>query len=450
MEDPGASSIIGQIILIVILTLVNAYLAGAEMAFVSVDQSKMKDMAQNGNKKAQRVDELLSESDSFLSTIQVGITFAGFLSSASAANTFVGYLSPWMSRIPFGETLATIIVTLILSYISLVFGELFPKQIAIQFPEEYCLATAHSILIVKKIFAPFVWLLTASTNLLKKLTPIDFTQREEHLTRREMRKIIESGRNDGVIDVDEFRMMQGVLNLDTKLGKAVMVPRTDTFMLDVEDDEAENLQAIMRAPYSRIPIYRGDKDEIIGIVHAKDVLRAANRVGFEGLDLEKLAKPAFFVPETIYIDDLLLEFRRQNQHIAILKDEYGGVVGIVTLEDLLEQIVGDIEDEYDVETMKYRKLSDEKTLISGKLAINDFNKAFQTHVESDESDTIAGYVIEILGHFPEDHVQESVQIEDYKLTTSFVENGRIRELEVVHEPKEADDENTDAATDSDD
>ncbi|MGX7348304.1 hemolysin family protein [Aerococcus vaginalis] len=436
MEDPGASSIIGQIILILVLTLINAYLAGAEMAFVSVDQSKIKEMAQGGNKKAKRVDELLSESDSFLSTIQVGITFAGFFSSASAANTFVDYLAPVMADIPFGRTLATAVVTLILSYISLVFGELFPKQVAIQFPEEYCLATARSILIVKKIFAPFVWLLTASTNLLKKLTPIDFTYREEHLTRREMRKIIESGRKDGALDVDEFRMMQGVLNLDTKLGKAVMVPRTDTLMLDIEDDEEVNLETILSAPYSRIPIYRGDKDDVIGIIHSKDVLRSANRVGFERLDLEKLAKPAFFVPETIYIDDLLLEFRRQNQHMAILKDEYGGVVGIVTLEDLLEQIVGDIEDEYDVETMKYRKLTDKKTLISGKLAINDFNKAFQTAVVSDESDTIAGYVIEILGHFPEDHEQESVQIGDYKLTTTLVENGRIRELEVIHEPHE--------------
>ncbi|MDO4671242.1 MAG: hemolysin family protein [Aerococcus sp.] len=443
MEDPGATSIGGQILLIIVLTLVNAYLAGAEMAFVSVDQGKIKELVEEGNKKAENVEYLLGRSDHFLSTIQVGITFAGFLSSASAANTFVGYISPYLANIPVGDMIATVLVTVILSYVSLVFGELFPKQVAIQFPEDYCLATAGSIRFLMRVFTPFVWLLTASTNLLKRLVPIDFTVREEHLTRREMGKIIESGRNEGAIDLDEFRMMQGVLNLDSKLGKEVMVPRTDTMMLDIEDDVVESLEEMLAAPYSRFPIYRDDKDDVIGIIHAKDVLRETERVGFENVKMENIMKPAYFAPETIYIDDLLLQFKRNNQHMAILKDEYGGVVGIVTLEDLLEEIVGDIEDEYDEETADYQKIDDKTYLINGSMSISDFNPMFDTEIESEESDTIAGYVIEILGHFPADHVQESVRIEDYLLTTTEVENGRIRELEVYHSPLSEDESSID-------
>lgn len=437
MEDPGASSVYGQIVLILVLTLINAFLAGAEMAFVSVNQAKINQLAEEGNRRAQKVVVLLKQSDALLSTIQVGITFAGFLSSASAANTFVGYLTPYLTNIPAGEMVATAIVTLVLSYISLVYGELFPKQIAIQFPEKYCLMSAGLITFLNKLFAPFVWLLTKSTDLLKALAPMDFTKKEERLTRAEMRTLIESGRNDGIIDMDEFRMMQGVLSLDSKLAKGVMVPRTDTFMIDIEDDRKENLEQLLTSQYSRIPVYKGDKDEILGVIHSKDVLREADRVGFENIRMENIMRDPYFAPETVYTDDLLLQFKRHHQHMAILKDEYGGVVGIVTLEDLIEVIVGDIEDEYDELSVNYQKINDETYIVDGSMPIDKFNELFNTGITSDDSDTIAGVMIEILTHFPDDDSQESVQIDNYRLTTTLVEGGRIREIQVHYEPIEA-------------
>lgn len=430
MEDPGAANLSGQIILIIILTAINAYLAGAELAFVSVNQSRLKEEAEEGNKRARQVLKLLENSDDFLSTIQVGITFAGFFSSASASTTFVSYLAPLLAGIPAGATIATAIVTLILSYFTLVFGELFPKQVAMQMPEKYAKFVAPSINFLQIIFKPFVWLLSASTSLLKRITPIEFTNKDQHLTRNEMQAIIASGRNDGVIDPDEFRMMQGVLSLDTKLAKEVMTPRTDTFMVDIEDDQAEALQEVLASQYSRIPVYEDDKDNIIGIMHAKDILRAAKKVGFDGIQIEEIAKPAYFAPETIFIDDLLLDFKRNHQHMAVLKDEYNGVAGIVTLEDLLEEIVGDIEDEYDEISHLYKKINDATYIINGIMPIDKFNQLFKTGIESDESDTIAGYMIEKLGYFPEDRAEEVIRIEDFKLMTTAVENGRIRGIQV--------------------
>ncbi|MCZ0717872.1 hemolysin family protein [Aerococcus kribbianus] len=438
MEDPGAANLSGQIILIIILTAINAYLAGAELAFVSVNQSRLKEEAEEGNKRARQVLKLLENSDDFLSTIQVGITFAGFFSSASASTTFVSYLAPLLSGIPAGATIATAIVTLILSYFTLVFGELFPKQVAMQMPEKYAKFVAPSINFLQIIFKPFVWLLSASTSLLKRITPIEFTNKDQHLTRNEMQAIIASGRNDGVIDLDEFRMMQGVLSLDTKLAKEVMTPRTDTFMVDIEDDQAEALQEVLASQYSRIPVYEDDKDNIIGIMHAKDILRAAKKVGFEGIQIEEIAKPAYFAPETIFIDDLLLDFKRNHQHMAVLKDEYNGVAGIVTLEDLLEEIVGDIEDEYDEISHLYKKINDTTYIINGVLPVDKFNILFKEDVDTEESDTIAGYMIERLGYFPEDRAEEIIRVGKYELTTTAVENGRIRGIQVKEKYPEED------------
>ena len=225
-------------------------------------------------------------------------------------------------------------------------------------------------------------------------------------------------------------MMQGVLSLDTKLAREVMTPRTDTFMVDIEDDSQEIVNDILSSQYSRVPVFRDDKDDIIGIIHTKDILREARKVGFENIEINNVVKPAFFAPETSFIDDLLFDFKKNHQHLAIIKDEYNGVVGLVTLEDLIEEIVGDIEDEYDEISHLYKRINDTTYIINGIMPIDKFNQLFKTGVESDESDTIAGYMIEILGYFPEDRAEEVIRIENYKLMTTAVENGRIRGIQV--------------------
>ena len=428
--DSDGSSLGVQILIIVLLTALNAFFAAAEIAFVSINQGKMAQKAQEGDKKAIKVMRLLENSDEFLATIQVAITFAGFFSSASAATSFSSRIQPLLGNIPGAETLALVIVTVVLSYLTLVFGELYPKQVALQVAEPIALHTAGIILFVKKIAKPFVWILTFSTGLLKRITPIEFTQVEEKLTRSEMKSLLDNSRNDGAIDISEFAMMQGVLSLDTKLAREVMVPRTDTLMLDVDDELAENLEIILNCSYSRLPLYEEDKDTVIGVVHVKDVFRAAREQGFDNIDLRALAHEPVFVPSTIFVDDLLVEFRKTRQHMAILKDEYGGVEGVVTLEDLIEEIVGEIEDEYDVEEMSYREIDEKNFLIDAGMTLEKFNQTFQTTIDSDEVDTMAGIILEELGYFPEDDEVVEVRQENVLLKPTLVENGRIRRIHV--------------------
>ena len=434
--DPEAQRLISDILVVVILTAINAFFAAAELAFVSINRQKMNTMAGEGDRKAKRVLKLLDNSDDFLATIQVAITLAGFFNSASASSNFVPYLEPLLGSISGWETIATVVVTLVLAYITLVLGELYPKQIALQMPEQIARFTSGPIVMVKAVSRPFVWLLSASTNILKKLSPIDFTQQEEKLTRDEMRQILAQSRGQGAIDPSEFTMMEGVLSLDTRLARELMVPRTDTLMIDLDDTLDENLELVLNSPFSRMPVYEGDKDNVIGVLHMNNVLKASKDVGFDALDFRTLVNEPLFVPSTIFIDDLLIEFRKKHTHMAILKDEYGGVEGIVTLEDLLEEIVGDIEDEYDEIQRLSRKVDEKNYSINGKMNLSKFNTLFNTELESSEVDTIGGYMIEEAGYFPDDDEKLCVRVGPYLLTTSKVESGRIRAIHVENKPKD--------------
>ncbi|MFZ2743151.1 MAG: hemolysin family protein, partial [Trichococcus flocculiformis] len=270
--------------------------------------------------------------------------------------------------------------------------------------------------------------------ILKKLTPIEFTNEEEKLTRDEMKAILAQSRGEGVIDPSEFTMMQGVLSLDTKLARELMVPRTDTLMMDLDDDLEYNIALVLNSQYSRIPVYEEDKDNVIGVLHMKNVLKASKEVGFERISFRELVNTPLFVPSTIYIDDLLVEFRKTHTHMAIIKDEYGGVEGIITLEDLLEEIVGDIEDEYDEIYRLSKKIDDNHYVVNGRMPLDKFNQLFKTAIASEEVDTIAGYMIEELGYFPKDDEHATIQTGEYLLTTTQVESGRIRGIRVTREP----------------
>ncbi len=425
MDDPGRSSLLGSVILILILTVVNAFLAGAEMAFVSLNPAKIKDLADQGSKRARKVQRLLSDSDSFLSAIQVGITLAGFFNSASASQSFVGLLAPVLGRIPGAETIATVIVTILVAYVSLVLGELYPKQLAIQVPEAYALKAAGPILAMRSLFRPFIWLLNASTGLLKKLTPIDFSQKKEKLTRQEMKALLNSSRNDGAIDMEEFNMMRGVLSLDSRLVREIMVPRVDTNMLDAEDPQEKNMELLLGQLHSRVPLYEGEKDRIIGIIHVKDVLTNLAGLNDGSVSLRAIARPALFVPDTMYTDELLVKFQQSKQHLAVLVDEFGGVAGIITMEDLIEEIVGDIRDEYDEDDIEpLTMVSDREAVLVGSIPLSDLNRAFDLDLSSQEADTIAGYMIERLGYIPKPG--ETPTVEDERFTLKVLRSNATR------------------------
>lgn len=424
--DPSGSSLITELLIIIILTLVNAFFASAEIAFVSINKSKIEGLAEEGDKKAIRVLDLLEEADNFLATIQVAITFAGFLSSAQAATSFAVAFSDYLPEFAGAMTLATITVTLILSYFTLVFGELFPKQVAMQMPETIAMSTSWLVKLTQKLLRPFIWFLSVSTGFLKRIIPIDFTEREENFTRDEMRVIIDQSRESGSFDTDELDMMEGVLSLDTKIAREVMVPRTDTFMIDVDATYEENLDLIINSPYSRVPIYQDEKDNVIGVLHVKNILKKASANGFGEIDFMEIASYPMLVPSTVYTDDLLIEFQREQQHMAILIDEYGGVEGIVTMEDLLEEIVGEIDDETDVSTLgDIRIIDDFNFYLNGGLSIDDFNNYFDQKIEAKDFDTIAGYVINRIGYVPSDEERVSIRMDNYVLTTSEIHNGRI-------------------------
>lgn len=433
MDDPAGSSLFSSVLLILVLTLLNALLAGAEMAFVSLNPGKIKQMADAGDKKARRVQKLLKDSDSFLSAIQVGITLGGFFNSASASQAFVSRLAPTFGMGSGAETAATFVVTVIISYITLVLGELYPKQLALQVPESYARHLSGFIAVLRTVFLPFIWLLNMSTGLLKKLTPIDFTKKEEKLTRSEMKALLNSSRNDGAIDNDEFNMMRGVLSLDSRLVTEIMVPRVDAVMLDVRDGEEENLNKLLMQKHSRVPLYDDEKDNIIGVLYLKDILLKREQLRSGELTLKEVARPALFIPETLSTDELLLKFRNARQQLAIIVDEFGGVEGLVTLQDLMSEIVGDIADEYGDGGEGIKKISDSEYLLKGATPLSDINRTFETDIRSEDADTIAGLIIERLGYIPKERGDEKVQCGRFTFTVEKATQTRVETVKMTIE-----------------
>ncbi|MFT8669340.1 MAG: hemolysin family protein [Liquorilactobacillus hordei] len=233
---------------------------------------------------------------------------------------------------------------------------------------------------------------------------------------------------------EAFDMIKGVLSMREKLAKEVMVPRTDAFMIDIQNDNDRNIDAILQMQYSRIPVYNEGKDDIVGIVHIKNILKTAREEGFDHITIRKVMQPALFIPETMAIDEVMLEMKKTQNQLAILFDEYGGVVGLVTLEDLLEEIVGEIDDESDQPEQDYHKISDSEFIVQGKLSLDDFNDEFMTNFEMNDVDTIAGFMIAKLGYIPEDGSQESVEIDGIKLITEKVDDSRIMEIKIELTP----------------
>lgn len=429
---PDNQKLIGQLLLIVVLTLINAFFASSEIAFVSLNKNKVANEAIKGNKKARKILALLDNSDDFLATIQVAITFAGFLSSAAAANTFVERLQPYLKGFAGSQQIALVAVTFILSYVSLVFGELYPKQVAMQRPEEIAYAGAGTISFIQKLFKPFIRFLSLSTRLLERIVPIHFNDNQDMYTREEVRGMLQRSSEAGTIEAAEFNMLKGVLAMDNTLAREVMVPRTDTFMLDVKDHAHINIQLALASPFTRIPVYDDDKDEIIGVLHLKNLLKESRNTSFEEINIRNILNEPLFVPETITTEDLMAFLKKSHNQLAILHDEYGGFVGIVTLEDILEEIVGDIQDEYDESFVLIEKKKENYFEVDGTTPLYRFNDFFGTHLESTLVDTIAGYLLTELGDFLDNGESMSIEEEGLRIATVQFENKRLAKISVTY------------------
>ncbi|EOS7789368.1 HlyC/CorC family transporter [Enterococcus hirae] len=432
--DPESQSLLAQILLLIILTLINAFLAASEIAVVSINKSRVEQKAEEGDVKSQKLLKILQNPNNFLSTIQVGITLVNILSGASLANTLSEKLAPLLGGSVAARNIANIIVLAILTYVSIVFGELYPKRIALNKSEEVANFTSGIIRLIGVVAKPFVWLLSASTSLLARVTPMTFDDEDSKMTRDEMRYMLET---EGVLDNEELEMLQGVFSLDTKVAREVMVPRTDAFMIDINDSVEENVNEVLSENYSRIPVYNEDKDKVVGILHTKNLLKAAHKFGFEHLNIQKIMQEPLFVPETIFIDDLLYEMKKTQNQMAILLDEYGGVVGLATLEDLLEEIVGEIDDESDEVEKLYEKVAEHEYVIQGRMLIDEFNEVFDSNLHMSDVDTMAGYLITALGMIPDEGEKLSFDVDNITLTSEEMEGSRILKIRVVfHDPKE--------------
>ena len=432
--DPESQSLLAQILLLIILNLINAFLAASEIAVVSINKNRVEQKAEEGDVKSQKLLKILQNPNNFLSTIQVGITLVNILSGASLANTLSEKLAPLLGGSVAARNIANIIVLAILTYVSIVFGELYPKRIALNKSEEVANFTSGIIRLIGVVAKPFVWLLSASTSLLARVTPMTFDDEDSKMTRDEMRYMLET---EGVLDNEELEMLQGVFSLDTKVAREVMVPRTDAFMIDINDSVEENVNEVLSENYSRIPVYNEDKDKVVGILHTKNLLKAAHKFGFEHLNIQKIMQEPLFVPETIFIDDLLYEMKKTQNQMAILLDEYGGVVGLATLEDLLEEIVGEIDDESDKVEKLYEKVTEHEYVIQGRMLIDEFNEVFDSNLHMSDVDTMAGYLITALGMIPDEGEKLSFDVDNITLTSEEMEGSRILKIRVVfHDPKE--------------
>lgn len=431
-SDPGHELLL-QLLLLVILMLVNAYFSAAELAVVSVNRNKIEAEAKAGDKGAIRILGILNNSTSFLSTIQISITFAGFLSSAFAATSLAKYVEPLFGNAVWAHDVAVVIVTLILSYFSLVLGELYPKQLALQMPDKIARATTGPIQFIAIVFKPFNWLLSISIRALEKITPIKFNKNNiEVISRQEIVHMIQTGEERGAIDSDEYEMMEGVISLHTKFAREVMVARTDAFMIDLQNDNDRNIDAILNQPYSRVPVYSDDKDNVVGVVHIKNLLKAARAKGFDRISLRQIMQEPMFIPETMAVDDLLFEMKKTHTQLAILLDEYGGVVGLATIEDLIEEIVGDIDDESDSPDDTLRKINAHEYIVQGRMTLDDFNDEFNCDINVKDVDTIAGFVLTELGRIPGNNEQLQITLHNgILLETEKMDGSRLVELKVM-------------------
>ena len=441
MEDPGSQTIYLQLFILFLLTLFNAFFSASEMALVSLNRSRVEQKAAEGEKKFVRLLTVLENPNNFLSTIQVGITFISILSGASLANDLGAVFAKWMGNSATAQTAGYWLALAMLTFVSIVLGELYPKRIAMNMKENLAVVTAPVIIFLGKIVSPFVWLLSASTNLISRITPMNFDDADEQMTRDEIEYILT--KSEQTLDAEEIEMLQGIFNLDEMMAREVMVPRTDAFMVDIEDDINVIMPEILRQNFSRIPVYEGDKDNIIGLIHTKKILAESFTNGFDQLNIRRIMQEPLFVPETIFVDDLLKSFRNTQNQMAILLDEYGGVSGIVTLEDLLEEIVGEIDDETDKTEIFVREIAENTFIVQGSMTLNDFNEYFDLDLSSDDVDTIAGFYLTGLGTIPSQDEKEAYELDNngfhIVMVNDKVKNGRVTKLKILITP--LDDEN---------
>ncbi len=423
-----------QMLVIFLLIGINAFFAASEMAIVSVRQSRIKPLADEGNKSAIIVSRFLEEPSKLLATIQIGITFAGFLASAIGAQTLANSLAELFRQINIpivsksAGALATFLVTGVIAFVTLVFGELVPKRLALEKSDKIAMSVARTINGLSMITSPIVRFLTFSTNFVVKLFGGTNTVSGDQITEEEIRLMINVGEEKGIFQETETDMINSIFEFDDTVAKEVMTPRTDIVAINSDATLEEILDVIVEENFSRIPVYEESIDKIIGILYIKDLFGMIKKKMEWEVSLKDIIRPAFFVPEYKKIDELFKEMQKSKTHIAIVIDEYGGTAGLITIEDLLEEIVGNIFDEYDEVVEDFEQIDENTYIVSGMLSISEINDIMDIEITEEEFDTISGMVLSLSGKIPD--VGDEVWFENINFKIEEVDDKRISKIRI--------------------
>lgn len=431
-------SIPSQLLLQIILILVNAFFAATEIAVLSLNTTQLEKKAEKGEKTAKRLLKLTQEPSGFLSTIQIGITLAGFLGSAFAADNFSEYLVNWVYNglgftalsLSTLDTISVIVITLILSYFTLVFGELVPKRIAMQKPYEVSKFSCGVVLVVAKIVNPVVKFLSFSTNGILKLLHLKTEAEEDSVTEEEILMMIELGEKRGVLDEDESEWLQNIFDFDDTCIREIMTHSVDVVSIASDASNEEIINIINKTGLSRFPVYEEDDENIIGIIHVRDYLL---NLQTKEKSFKELLSPAYFIPDSMTADDLFDDMQKKNIHFAIAIDEFGAMSGIITLEDLVEEIVGNIYDEHDAyEQPSIQKINNHQWKVTGNVNIDDLVDTIQIDLPIDEDyDTVGGYIYSHLRSIPKDGTTKTIQTDQLTFQITKIQNRRIKEVIVT-------------------
>ena len=440
-------SLAQQILLQIILIAINAFFAATEIAVISLNTTKLKKLADDGDKYAPRLLRMAENPSGFLSTIQIGITLAGFLGSAFAADNIEQNISPLFINLGLSEglsgTISVIIITLIISFFTLIFGELVPKRIAQQKAFEVAKFSSGVISATAKIMKPAVWLLSATTNLILRIIRLKEDGDKDAITEDDIKLMVDAGGESGSIEEDEKEWIQNVFEFNDINVSEIMTREPDVVAIQIDTPDNEILDTIKDSGLSRFPVYGEDINDILGILSAREFLINLN--SGEHKSIKELLRPAYMVPDSIHADKLFSDMQEKKTHLAIVVDEYGQTVGIVTLEDLLEEIVGNIYDEFDPqEETEIQKINDNEWKVSGSLSLSDFSDETGIELEENEDyDTIGGMVLSTLSQIPEDGTTLDVTINGLDIHVTKIEDRRIEEAIVKKAEPPAEDESKD-------
>lgn len=439
MDDPG--SLILKLVLLFVLILVNAFFAMSELAIISLNDNKIEKMAEDGNKKAKKIVKLTENSSRFLSMIQIGVTLAGFLTSASASTTFAEMLTAKVMQVwpmlpqNIINGVSVVLITIVTSYFSLVLGELVPKKIAMQASEKISFKIVGVLLFFSKIFSPLVKVLAVSTNGVVRLLGFNPHADEETVTEEEIRMMVDVGGEKGVIEDVQKEMINNIFEFDDLDAGDTMTHRTDMVAVEVNDPLQEVIDVSVENGYSRIPVYEDDQDNIIGIVYIKDLLEYVGKK-LPDKTLRDIMRKPLYVPESKVCGDLFKEMTEKRTQMAVVVDEYGGTAGIVTLEDIIEAIVGNIQDEYDDEDEEISKIDETTFTIDGVTNLEEVEELTGVEIPEGSYDTLAGFIIKNLGFLPQEGEIYEVIYENLKFTVLEVDERRIEKVRVEISPVE--------------